>query len=110
MLFRVANALKVDRSEVNSILSIRINSHRRKDEKQEKTKIFNSVFMKSTYLKFFGLEIDANFVDVKKAYRNLAKKFHPDLFSNMGEADKIMAHERFTEINNAYEFLEKILA
>jgi DnaJ like chaperone protein len=46
---------------------------------------------------------------VKKAYRNLAKKFHPDLFVKMGQAEQKMAHERFLEINKAYEEILKMI-
>ncbi|MES2589093.1 MAG: J domain-containing protein [Bacteroidota bacterium] len=107
MLFRVVDELLIPRNEVNAILSIRFKIYEEKKKAESKTVIYNSVSLKTTYLKFFGLESDSTFLDVKKVYRIFAKKFHPDLFINMGESDKIMAHERFTEINNAYEFLEK---
>jgi DnaJ-domain-containing protein 1 len=42
---------------------------------------------------------------IKKAYRDLAKKYHPDRFHNSSNDDKEQAHERFIAIKNAYDYL-----
>lgn len=52
------------------------------------------------YYKVLGVDKNATTQDIKKAYRNLAKKYHPD--RNPG--DKV-AEERFKEINEANEVL-----
>ena len=52
------------------------------------------------YYEVLGLDKNASADDIKKSYRKLAKKYHPDLHPN----DKIAA-EKFTEINEAYEVL-----
>jgi DnaJ like chaperone protein len=51
------------------------------------------------------LEISPNATDeeVKKAYRTMAKKFHPDRLSHLGEEYQKAAKEKFQEIANAYE-------
>jgi DnaJ-class molecular chaperone len=46
-----------------------------------------------------GVSRDASNADIKKAFRKLAKKFHPD------QSKEPKAKERFAEINNAYEIL-----
>lgn len=48
------------------------------------------------------LEVDKNATqnDIKKSFRNLAKKYHPDL-----NPDDKKAQEKFKEINEAYEVL-----
>jgi DnaJ-class molecular chaperone len=46
-----------------------------------------------------GVSRDASNADIKKAFRKLAKKFHPD------QSKEPKAKERFSEINNAYEIL-----
>jgi molecular chaperone DnaJ len=47
-----------------------------------------------------GVERDASEADIKRAYRGLARKFHPDVAE-----DKPAAETRFKEINEAYEVL-----
>lgn len=51
------------------------------------------------YYKILDLGRNATDTDIKKAYRNLAMKWHPDLNSNPS------AHAKFIEINEAYEIL-----
>ncbi|MFA6151419.1 MAG: J domain-containing protein [Chitinophagaceae bacterium] len=52
------------------------------------------------YYKILGLEKSATEEEIKKAYRKLARKYHPDLNPNDKEAEK-----RFKEINEANEVL-----
>lgn len=52
------------------------------------------------YYKVLGLDKSASADDIKKAYRKLARKFHPDLNPNNSEA-----HKKFQEINEANEVL-----
>lgn len=52
------------------------------------------------YYKILGVERNASENDIKKAYRKLARKYHPDI--NPGNKD---AEARFKEINEAYEVL-----
>ncbi len=52
------------------------------------------------YYKVLGLSKDASADDIKKAYRKLARKYHPDLNPNDKEAEK-----KFKEINEANEVL-----
>ncbi len=52
------------------------------------------------YYKTLGLKRDAPQDEVKKAYRRLARKFHPDICK---EAD---AEQKFKEIGEAYEVLK----
>lgn len=52
------------------------------------------------YYKILGLEKNASADDIKKAYRKLARKYHPDMNPNDKEAE-----QKFKEINEANEVL-----
>ena len=52
------------------------------------------------YYKVLGVDKKASSQEIKKAYRKLAKKYHPDL--NKGDEK---SQEKFKEINEAYEVL-----
>ena len=52
------------------------------------------------YYKILGVSRDAKTDDIKKAYRQLAKKYHPDINKEAG------AEEKYKEINDAYEVLK----
>ena len=51
------------------------------------------------YYKILGVERDVAQDEIKRAYRKLARKYHPDVSK---EAD---AEERFKEVNRAYQVL-----
>lgn len=50
-----------------------------------------------------GISPNSNEQDIKKAFREKAKLYHPDKYSNCSEKEKQKAKEMFQEINNAYE-------
>lgn len=52
------------------------------------------------YYSVLGLKKDASADDIKKAYRKLARKYHPDL-----NPDDKEAHQKFQQINEANEVL-----
>jgi curved DNA-binding protein len=52
------------------------------------------------YYKILGVDRDASEKDIKRAYRRLARQFHPDV--NPGDKQ---AEEKFKKINEAYEAL-----
>ena len=58
--------------------------------------------MKDPY-EVLGISKDASPEEIKKAYRKLAKQYHPDNYANNPLAD--LAAEKFKEINEAYETL-----
>ena len=48
---------------------------------------------------------DASPEEIKKAYKQLANKYHPDIVLHLGDEFKEMAEERFKEIQQAYQEL-----
>ncbi|MBE6565393.1 MAG: J domain-containing protein [Ruminococcaceae bacterium] len=55
--------------------------------------------------KVLGVERSATEDEIKKAYRALAKKYHPDNYTNTPFAD--MAEEKMKQINEAYDTIQK---
>jgi molecular chaperone DnaJ len=56
---------------------------------------------KRDYYEVLGVQKDATDEDLKKAYRKLAKQYHPDANAN----NKEEAEKKFKEVNEAYEVL-----
>lgn len=59
--------------------------------------------------KILGVEKDASDDEIKKSYRELVKKYHPDIIKGKGlESDFIeLATKKLQEINSAYEEIKK---
>ncbi|MQA02124.1 MAG: molecular chaperone DnaJ [Streptosporangiales bacterium] len=57
-------------------------------------------YVEKDYYKILGVSKDASTAEIKKAYRKLARQYHPD--SNKNDAN---AEERFKEISEAYDVL-----
>lgn len=48
-----------------------------------------------------------SFEDIKKQYRKLSLKYHPDLSSSLSDEERIRAELKMREINNAYDIIKK---
>ena len=57
--------------------------------------------MAGDYYQILGVSRDASKEELKRSYRRLARKYHPDVNKEPG------AEERFKEINRAYEVLSE---
>jgi DnaJ-class molecular chaperone len=55
------------------------------------------------YYSLLGVNYDANALEIKTAFRDLAKKYHPD--KNIGNKD---AEDNFKEIHEAYSVLSNL--
>lgn len=53
--------------------------------------------------KILEIEADATNDEVKKAYRKMAVKFHPDKVAHLGEDLQNQAKEKFQKVQSAYE-------
>lgn len=67
------------------------------------------MFYKDVEHAYAVLEITKNASDseVKKAYRKMAVKYHPDKVSHLGEEFKSAANEKFLKVKEAYEHIKK---
>jgi DnaJ like chaperone protein len=57
--------------------------------------------------KILEIEKRATDEEVKKAYRRMAMKYHPDKVSHLGEEFRKSAEEKFKKVNEAYEKIKK---
>lgn len=69
----------------------------------------HAMFIKDPHWAYDILEItkEASDSDVKKAYRDLAKRHHPDKVAHLGEDIRQAATEKFQKISAAYEEIKK---
>jgi DnaJ like chaperone protein len=67
------------------------------------------MFIPKTDSAYKILEVDSSAPDeeVKKAYRKMAMKFHPDKVSHLGEDFQKFANEKFKKVNEAYNKIKK---
>ena len=67
------------------------------------------MFVRDSGFAYTILEIEQNATDeeVKKAYRRMAMKYHPDKVAQLGEEVQKSAQEKFRMVNEAYETIKK---
>lgn len=107
-LFGVANADGVlHQSELNVLLQISryLNIHRR-DFESIKAMFYKRPGTSNAY-KILEVEKNASVGEIKKAYRQMVKKYHPDKLSGMDEAYVKGAQEKFNKVQEAYEEIRK---
>ncbi len=68
-----------------------------------------SMFIENTDAAYKILEVErtATNDEIKKAYRKMAVKYHPDKVSYLGEEFRKSADEKFKKVNEAYEKIKK---
>lgn len=75
-------------------------------QKIQRTQQAKKISERKDYYKILDVARDADKKTVKKAFRGLAKKFHPDkLDSSLTEEEKVAGNARFQDINEAYSVL-----
>lgn len=62
----------------------------------------SSISLADAY-KILEIDQDVEDVEVKRAYRRMASKYHPDKNRNVGEEHQKMAEEKFIKVQEAYE-------
>ena len=84
----IANYLNINKSDYESI---------------------KAVFAKDREAPYRVLEIDpsSSEQEVKKAYRKMANKYHPDKVSHLGKEMQDLAEEKFKAVNDAYQQIKK---
>lgn len=60
---------------------------------------------KRDYYEILGVAKTANSEEIKKSFRKLAMKYHPDRVSSLSDTEKKQAEEKFKELQEAYAVL-----
>jgi DnaJ like chaperone protein len=60
------------------------------------------------YYATLGLEKGATMDEIKKAYRKLSMKYHPDKVRHLGDEFQKIAETKMKEINAAYDYFKKL--
>ncbi|MGC9363016.1 MAG: TerB family tellurite resistance protein [Fidelibacterota bacterium] len=68
-----------------------------------------SIFLKTNHREYAILNVSPrdDVETIKKAYRDLAVKYHPDKVANLGPEIQELAEEKFKAINDAYQKIRK---
>ena len=61
--------------------------------------------MAEDYYALLGINRNASADEIQKAYRKLARKYHPDLHADKSDREKKNAKEKFQQIQRAYDVL-----
>ena len=105
----IAGRLGINSSDYVSMFTRHVNSRFKNDGRSGGSSYQSSGYSSSSSAtrknsyKVLGLDSTATDEEVKKAYRRLAMKYHPDKVEGMGEEVKKNAEAQFREINEAYE-------
>ncbi len=72
-------------------------------------KSIEAMFVADTDAAYKILEVEPTATDeeLKKAYRKMAVKYHPDKVHYLGEDIQKAAHEKFQKVNEAWEIIKK---
>lgn len=108
MLRLIAQYLGISQSDFTSINERHV-GHGQSDynysSRSGESRSTRTTFRKDPY-KVLGIDSKASDDEVKKAYRRMAMKYHPDRVAGMSEELQRNAAEQMKEINEAYEVIK----
>ena len=108
LLFTIAAADgNITTNELNTIQLIAQRLINSRDFESIKAMFFKNPKNSDWAYTVLGIGRDATNEEVKKAYRKMAMKFHPDKVNSIGEEIKRQAEEKFKEVQKAYEAIKK---
>ncbi len=108
LLFNLAAADgEVHQRELSMILRIAQNMQIKQSDIASISAMFSKPVNSDWAYEVLALKPDCSDDDVKKAYRKMAMKYHPDKVNSLGEDVKKTATEKFRRIKDAYDEIKK---
>ncbi len=80
---------------------------RESDQEDQKRAQTDKRFSKFDPYEVLGVQREASIDDIKRAYRKLAAKYHPDKVDHLGDEFRVLAEQKFKDIQEAYQELVK---
>ncbi len=105
-LYGLANSdghLDVAEERLLELISIKLGLTTK--DKESIRSMFKNTF--EDYYKILEVDSTATNDELKKSYRSMAMKYHPDKVAYLGEDMKKGANEKFQKLNEAYEKIKK---
>jgi DnaJ like chaperone protein len=100
-------SLKISNSEINNIRKEFVHEEQQSYNRNSSSSNTNPSLQEAYNI--LNCKSSNSDEDIKKAYKELAKQYHPDTVSSKGLAEDFIkfANQRFQEINNAYDVIKK---
>lgn len=107
LLREISDLLQLTPKEFDSIIAMYKQRHERQQSKSNSRPKNENAKNNSIQIacEVLGVSIHASIQEIKKAYRTLVKKHHPDRFATYSIEQQKIAQSRFIEIQKAYEVL-----
>ncbi len=103
----ILSHFKISKGYYNNIKNLFIPKDEPEQQTQNQSINYALIYKLRNAYATLHLTEDAEEQDIKKAYRNLVKQYHPDKMINATEQEIIEAKQQFLQIQDAYEFIVK---
>jgi len=118
IIFNISKAFNLKKGHYRNIKAMFEKAEKKTSSKHTSSSSYSSRSSYRSQNRFFSgrsmayleLGVSPNITnsELKDVYRKLAKKYHPDKWSNKSRAEQISAKEKFQKINNAYSLIKKL--
>ncbi|WP_139134282.1 DnaJ domain-containing protein [Crocinitomix algicola] len=110
LLRKISRLIDVSEHQFRSILAMfrfqRIHSYSNQKKSENRPRYESKTSLSSAY-SILGIQENASDIEVKKAYRKMAKLHHPDRVIHLGQEFQKSAKIKFQKVSDAYELIKE---